>query len=131
MTPLALFVVLSLATSRVVRLVQSDRVTKRWREAVFNRYPPDAVRQAREAVWEPKLRDVAFKPRHGARWPDGGYLDVPPVSRFGYWLGCPWCLGLALSAAAVLVAMAFVSVPLPVAWWLAISTVVGLIGERA
>jgi hypothetical protein len=120
-TPLALFVALALATHRIVRLAQRDHITLRWREAALNRWPPDAVRQSMVAKWEPKLQDVAI----GAR--PGDPLRWPPVSRFGYWLTCPWCFGFVASALAVLAVQPWASTPLPVVWWLALSSAVGLL----
>lgn len=43
---------------------------------------------------------------------------------------CPWCVGFWVSGAAVGIVLLFgVSLPLPVAWWFALSAAVGLIAE--
>lgn len=51
-------------------------------------------------------------------------------ARLAYLVTCPWCVGMYVSAAAVALADIWTSMPLPVAQWLACSTVVGLMGSR-
>lgn len=44
-------------------------------------------------------------------------------------LTCHWCEGFWLSGIAVLIVANLTSIPLPVMWWFAISTAVGLTGK--
>ncbi len=106
-----LFVLLVLGVSRVLRLVQADKITERFRETViYNRWPYDAERGALIATWVREKRKVEFSVRRALGMP-----DVRPT-RLAYLLSCPWCLGLWLSALAVTILAQIVSVPLPALW---------------
>lgn len=114
------FVLLCLALTRLLQLVQADHITERLREQViYNRWPYDAKRGALAAQWLPENREIQFVHRRTQ-----GYEDVRP-SPFGYWLSCPWCMGLWASAAAVAILAQLIDVPLPLLWWPAVSQCVG------
>lgn len=115
-----LFILLVLGVSRLVRLVQADHVTERFRETlIFNRWPYDAARGGLLAEWLPERREIQFRVRRSL-----GREDVVPT-RFAYWLHCPWCLGTWATAGAVVVVAQLVDVPLPLLWWAAGSQCVG------
>lgn len=58
----------------------------------------------------------AVQRRHGLEWADG--------------LTCAWCAGWWVTAVATAWLDYLVGVPIPVLWWLATATTVGLIGAR-
>lgn len=69
-------------------------------------------------------------------WPLSEWFRSKVERRFGSqssWytlLTCPWCLGFWVSGATVFVVDRwFHAAPMPILVWLAVSTVVGLIGE--
>lgn len=117
---LTLLLILVGFTARLARLVQRDHLTERLRETIYDRWPHDAARGRISASWSPDLRQVVFAPRVTTE-------TVPP-SPLGYWLHCPWCAGSWLSAAVVAVVAQLVSLPLPVLWWGAVATGVGILG---
>lgn len=117
-----LFVLLVLGVSRLLQLVQVDKITERIRETlIYNRWPYDAKRGALLAEWRSDTRDVSFSVRRTL-----GLEDVRPT-RLAYLLSCPWCLGLWVSAAAVAVLAQLVSMPLPALWAAALSHAVALL----
>lgn len=65
---------------------------------------------------------TAWPRRYAARrWGEGSVAF--------YWVQCPWCAGSWISAVVVAVVdLGFRPLDLPVLWWLAVSTVVGLLG---
>jgi len=108
-------------TARLARLIQADHLTARLRERIYDRWPYDAARGRMTAAWAPELREVVFAPRLMTE-------PVPP-SPLGYWLHCPWCLGLWLAVIVVAVVAQLVSLPLPVLWAAAVAEGVGLLGR--
>ncbi len=119
MSDLALLAVLIGFTARVCRLVQRDHVSEKIRESLYDRWPYDAARGRVSASWEPTLREVVFTPR---------LSDPVRPSPIGYWTRCPWCVGSWLSAVVVAVVAQIVSIPLPLLWWGAVATGVGVLG---
>lgn len=103
MSAAVLFVILWLATYRVTRLFVADSVLDGPRERLFARWPPDD--------------DYAADNRR-------------PVSKLGQLFNCWFCIGFWLSGAVVVVSVQYVSVPLPVLWWWAVSGAVGLTGKN-
>lgn len=119
-----LFVLLVLAVSRLLRLIQVDKITERIREVgIYNRWPYDAERGALIAEWVPLNRKVEFAVRRVL-----GIEDVRPT-RAAYLLSCPWCLGLWVSALAVAIIAQLVSVPLPALWAAALAHAVALLAR--
>jgi hypothetical protein len=118
-----LFVLLVLGVSRLLRLIQADKITERARELIYNRWPYDAKRGALLAEWKPETREVSFSVRRNL-----GIEDVRPT-RLAYLLSCPWCLGLWVSALAVAVVAQLISVPLPVLWAAALAHAVSLVAR--
>lgn len=109
---------LALAAYRLTRIVTLDGFTEPWREAIFDRWPPDPDRAGWRYVKQ--HRALAKRAVGAAR---------PPVHWIGQLIECPWCIGWWISGAVVLAAALVGSVPLPVVVWPAVSTVVGLTGE--
>lgn len=103
---LVLFVGISLAAYRLTRLFTKDSLFDNQRKAWLKRFPPDTAH----------ARASGKKPSDVSKW---GQLVV-----------CPWCIGAWISGLVVAIVSIFVSVPLPLLWWFATSTVVGLIGAK-
>lgn len=101
-----LFVLLALASYRVTRLVTTDKIT----EPIFDR-----LRFGLERRWYAK---------HG---PEGS--DTHFNSKLAFLLSCPWCLGFWVSGAGTLLVSLVYGLDYPVLTWLAVSTVVGLLGQ--
>lgn len=119
-----LFVLLVFGVSRLLQLVQADKITERIRETlIYNRWPYDAKRAALIAEWRPDTRDVSFSVRRTL-----GMEDARPT-RLAYLLSCPWCLGLWVSALAVAIVAHLVSVPLPALWAAALAHAVALVAR--
>lgn len=121
-TRLDLFVLMALAVYRCWRLMARDDITARWREQAYNRWPPSAQRSAGLMSWNPEIRQMVYKAR-----PETGRR--PKVSPVAAAVDCPWCGGAWLAGAAVIVVDVCFGVVWPVAWWLALSTAVGLLGR--
>lgn len=119
-TRLDLLVISALAVYRCWRLVARDDITSQWRERVYNRWPPTASRATGLMKWEPKLRQNVFHARPG---------EPPKVSGLAAAVDCPWCFGAWLCVPATLAVDASFGLVWPVAWFLALSTVVGLLGR--
>jgi hypothetical protein len=119
-TRLDLFVLASLGTYRVWRLVARDEITKRWREAAYNRWPPTYPRSLGFTEWNPKMREAVL---HGR--PERSIH--PPVSVIAAHVDCAWCLGALLSAVATVAVNATYGLVWPMLWWLALSSAVGLL----
>lgn len=118
-TRLDLFVLAAFGTYRVWRFVARDTITKRWREAAYNRWPPTAARSLVTLEWNPTSHDTVLHTR-SQPW---------QVSLVAAHIDCPWCFGTALAAVATAVVNATYGVVAPVGWWLALSTAVGLLGR--
>ena len=99
-----------------------DSITARWREKVYDRWPPDATRSAGTMTWQPALREHTYTVRPVA-------TKRPKVSVVTAAVSCAWCGGAWLAAVATAVVDASVGLPMPVAWWLAVSAAVGLLGR--
>lgn len=111
-----LFVGAYLSAFRVTRLVTKDSLFERQREWFFRWYPPDEDHAC--------LRPA--KTEDGTRY---WVKDSSPrrrVSKWGQLIECPFCIGFYLSGLTVLILQHYVSVGLPVMWWMAISSAVGL-----
>lgn len=121
-TRLDLFILSALSVYRVWRLVARDDITGRWREQLYNRWPPSASRAAGMMKWSPEKRENVYSVRPVGKPP-------PKVSWLAKAVDCPWCAGAWLSAAATVAVDASFGVVWPLAWWLALSTAVGLLGR--
>lgn len=114
MTALA-FIGTWLAAYRICRLIISDSILDSPREGFYRRFPPDAehaklrkYKTPQHTYWRPEL----------APW--------RKISKWGQLVSCYWCIGFWVSGATVLVVSHLTTVNLPVLWWLATSTAVGL-----
>lgn len=122
-TRLDLLVIAALAVYRVWRFIARDRITERWRERIYNRWPPTYRRALARAEWNENMHEVVMHTRGGVR------DKVPKVSWLAASIDCPWCAGAWLSAILTLAVDASFGLTWPVAWWLALSTAVGLVGR--
>jgi hypothetical protein len=121
-TRLDLFIITALSVYRLWRLVARDAITQRWREQIYNRWPPDAARAHGIMRWSPDLRESVYSARPVSR-------PRPKVSWFAKAVDCPWCSGAWLCAVATLAVDASFGVVWPLAWWAALSAAVGLLGR--
>jgi hypothetical protein len=121
-TRLDLLLICALAIYRGWRLVARDKVTERWREQAYNRWPPNYKRTLVETKWEPMMRESVPHTRTSA-------LERPKVSIVAASLSCPWCAPT--FAAALLTFAVDVSFGLtwPVVWFAALGCLVGLLGS--
>lgn len=127
-TRLDLLVISALALYRFWRLVARDDITAKWREAAYDRWPPDAKRAAGVMVWDPKIRQTVYRVRP-ERTETGQRTAKPDVSRLAALVDCPWCAGAWLSAVATAAVDASFGLTWPLAWAAALSTLVGLLGR--
>jgi len=111
-----LFLGIWLASYRLSRIVIKDAILDGPREYFFRWFPPDAEHA--------KLR-MAKLP-NGKRYWTGDVTPRRPVSKVGQFFTCAWCVGFYLSGLVILVVSHQHSIPLPVLWWFATSTAVGL-----
>lgn len=100
-----LFVLGALAAYRVTRLVTTDKIT----EPVMER-----IRWGLERRWHRKH--------------DGG-SDTEWNSKLAYLLSCPWCLGFWVSGVVTVILSMAYGLHYPILTWLAMSTVVGFLGN--
>ncbi len=100
-----LFLGISLCSYRLWKLLAKDVVFDKPRKWFFKRFPPDAA-----------TAKLASRPR---------------VRYLGIFVACPWCSGYWISGGTVLAVSQYVSMPLPVLWWFATSSAVGLIARFA
>lgn len=119
-TRLDLLVITALGVYRLWRLVARDAITARWRETLYNRWPPDATRAAGEMTWDARSRQMVYRVRP---------KDKPKVSALATAVACPWCSGLWASAVATAAVNACFGLTWPVLWFGALSTAVGLLGR--
>lgn len=96
---LSLFVLVWLTAYRLTRLVVKDTILDGPRKRWFKRFPPDS---------------------------NYGKLYNRPVSKWGQLISCAWCSGLYMSGLVVLCVSQFEVMPLPLLWWFATSSAVGL-----
>lgn len=120
-TRLDLLVITALGVYRLWRLLARDAITARWREALYNRWPPDATRAAGEMTWDSKSRQMVYRFRPSQA--------KPRVSVVAQAIDCPWCAGLWASAAATVAVNACFGLVWPVLWFAALSAAVGLLGR--
>lgn len=131
-TRLDLLVIAALGVYRAWRFIAKDRITERWREQVYNRWPPTYKRALARAEWNENMHEVVMHTRGGTRRNTGKEMvddKVPKVSWATASVDCPWCLPLLACAALTLAVDASFGLTWPVAWWLALSTAVGLVGR--
>jgi hypothetical protein len=130
-TRLDLLVLCALGVYRLWRLVARDTITERWREQLYNRWPPDARRASGLMTWEPSIRQMVFKARPGVTGVSTrpGNPHGPKVSLVAAGLDCPWCAGAWLSAVVTVLADASFGLTWPLVWFAALSTLVGLLGR--
>lgn len=129
-TRLDLLVICALGVYRLWRLVARDAITERWREQIYNRWPPDARRAAGLMAWNGSIRQMVYTARPadhmvGLR----AVAKLPKVSLVAAAIDCPWCAGAWLCAVATLAVDASFGLTWPVVWFLALSTLVGLLGR--
>lgn len=127
-TRLDLLAICALAVYRLWRFVARDAITERWREQIYNRWPPDAKRAAGVMVWDTKIRQSVYRVRP-ERTPSGSTTLRPQVSWLTAAVACPWCVGAWLSAVLTIAADASFGLTWPVAWFGALSALVGLLGR--
>lgn len=123
-TRLDVLVISALAVYRAWRFMARDAITERWREAVYDRWPPNYKRSLARAEWNSKMHEVVMHTRNGSlRDP------VPKVSWITASLDCPWCFPLLVSAGLTAVVDASFGLTWPIMWWLALSALVGFLGR--
>lgn len=123
MDPLALFVIASLAAFRLTMLVARDVIGQRWRERLFDRFPPNGQRAGTRSLWRKVDRTVLLR----ARLDEG----ERPVSIIGQIIDCAWCAGVYVSLAVWGVVWSLVPLPLPALWPMAMAGVVGALASVA
>lgn len=123
-TRLDLLVIVALALYRAWRFVAKDKITERWREEAFNRWPPSAERAAGRMKWSADQRQMVYSIR-----PESNRDQRPKVSWIAASIACPWCAPLILALPLTLVVDACFGLTWPLAWWLALSASVGLLGR--
>lgn len=106
MADLLVFILLALASYRITRIVTQDKITER----IFDR-----LRWWFERRWYD---------RH-----DEAGSDTEFNSKLAYLLSCAWCLGFWVSGVGTLLVSVVYGLDYPVLTWLAVSTLVGLIGR--
>lgn len=140
MSDLVLFLVLAGAAYRLTRLVTTDSILDRPRDWWFLHFPPNREWARRyRVVWNEARGEwndagVWFPMILRVRKPNGGMrvswnLAPSPrrkTSKLGQLVECPWCIGFWLSGLVVALADHYASIPLPLAWWWALSAAVGL-----
>lgn len=115
--PAGLLILATLAAYRATRLVTVDSLFERYREAWFDRFPPDLDRARVESF---RLHGaVELRPRT---------TPAPKVSKAGQLIQCPWCIGFWITGGVVWVLDGWRSVPLPFLVWPALASAVGLLG---
>lgn len=119
-TRLDLLIISALAVYRLWRLLARDAITAKWREQAYNRFPPSAQRAAGTMKWDKTIRQNVFKARPG---------KPPKVSWTAKGFDCPWCAPLWASAAVTVAADASFGLVWPLAWFGALSCLVGLLGS--
>lgn len=119
-TRLDLLIITALAVYRFWRLLARDDITAKWRESVYNRFPPSATRATGLMKWDSDLRENVYRARPG---------KPPAVSWAAKAFDCPWCYGAWLSVGATYAADAAFGLVWPVMWFLALSCLVGLLGR--
>lgn len=105
MNELLLFVIAALAAYRVTRLVTTDKIT----EPLFER-----LRWGLERRWHRK---------------HAGGSDTDWNSKLAFMLSCPWCLGFWVSGVFAVVLSVANVLDYPILTWLAMSTIVGFLGN--
>lgn len=100
---LVLFIGIALCSYRITRLFTKDSLFDGPRKRWFKRFPPDTA-HARIA-------------------------NTKSISKWGQLVQCPFCIGFWVSGLVVLVVAQCVDLPLPLLWWFATSTAVGLIAR--
>lgn len=123
-TRLDLLVIGALAVYRAWRFVARDTITQRWREALYNRFPPTYQRSLVRAEWNSKMHEVLLHARR-----DNPRDPVPNVSWLTASFDCPWCINLIASAALTAAVDASFGLTWPLLWWLALSALVGFLGR--
>jgi len=121
-TRLDLLVISALALYRLWRLVAKDDITKRWREEIYNRWPPNAVRATGTMKWDQKKRENVFVARTERK-------DHPKVSLVAASISCLWCAVTFASAALTVAVDASFGLTWPLAWFGALACLVGLLGR--
>jgi hypothetical protein len=102
------FVLLSLTTYRVTRLLVSDKITESVRERV--------------ALWA----EYRWQSKHAVVDAD----DPEWKSKLAYFITCPWCVSIWVGGFLVLAADMVTSVPLPALTWAATSAVTGWLASH-
>lgn len=115
MTPM-LAVGMWLAAYRLTRFVTRDTLIERPRHWFFLRFPPDSDYTTMERAQTPE----------GVTYWRQSPAPLRPISKLGELFDCPWCFGFWVCGVVVGVVQQFLSIPLPVLWWLALSSAVGL-----
>lgn len=130
-TRLDLLVICALALYRLWRFVARDAITERWREQLYNRWPPSAERAAGLMVWDSKIRQSVYRVRPERDIHNTGMRPVPRpnVSWLAKATDCPWCASVWLSAALTIAVDASFGLTWPVVWFGALCTLVGLLGR--
>lgn len=119
-----LLIISALAIYRAWRFLARDAITQRWRETLYNRFPPSYQRSLVRAEWNAKMHEVLLNTRR-----DTPSDPVPRVSWFTASLNCPWCAPSFAAAALTLAVDASFGLTWPVLWGLALGALVGLLGR--
>lgn len=108
-------VLVCLAVYRLTRLLVRDRITEKARLAV-SRW---ACLRANPWAQTPEDRRLLF---------NDIAANIRPLPLLAYYVTCPWCVGMWVSALVIGVdALAYANPPYPVLLWLAASAVTGLL----
>src|SRR5688572_26212138 len=109
-----MFVLGTLAAYRLTRLVTTDKIT----EPIF-----DKIRQRLEIRW---IRRHAENDEDRARlFSQTEYFN----SKLAFLLSCAWCLGFWVSGVVTVILSMAYGLHYPILTWLAMSTVVGFLGN--
>lgn len=107
------FIIVVLAAHRITVVITSDRITSSvvwaWQNFWERRFIKKHARN--------DLEVLAYQ--NSEEW----------NSNLAYLVTCPWCVGFWVSGALMLASSPYIEYPLPLLFWLAMSSMVGLIAQ--
>lgn len=121
---LDLLAISALALYRAWRFVARDAITAKWRERLFNRWPPTAERAAGMMTWDANLRQNVYTARPGPT-----RRTQPKVSLIAASIACPWCAPTIAAAALTAAVDASFGLVWPFLWFGALCALVGILGR--